>query len=101
MFTDLSVSLAEVVLLTIDFLGFQRIDHSPYSLDLAPFDFAVFMHLKGDLRGIWHENLQDLRMAVRPNDALYEKGWYGHMYDQWVQRDRICVRENGEYFEKM
>ena len=88
-------------LLTIDFLGFQWIDHSPYSPDLAPFDFAVFPCLKGDLRRNWHENLHDLRMAVRSKVASYEKEWYGHIYEQWVQRHWKCVRENGEYFEKM
>ena len=48
---NLSVSLAQAVLLIIDFLGFQRIDRLPYSPDLALYDFAVFMHLKGDLHG--------------------------------------------------
>ena len=26
-------------LMDIDFLGFERLEHSPYSPDLAPFDF--------------------------------------------------------------
>ena len=33
-------------LMTIDFLGYERIDHAPYSPDLAPFDFAIFPRLK-------------------------------------------------------
>ena len=38
-------------LLTINFLGYERINHAPYSPDLAPMDFAVFPRLKDELRG--------------------------------------------------
>ena len=30
---------------------YGRIQHDPYSLDLAPFDFAIFRQLKSDLQG--------------------------------------------------
>jgi len=43
---------ASETIITIDFLGFERFDHSPYSPDLAPVDFAIFPKLKGDLRGV-------------------------------------------------
>jgi len=33
------------------FLGFQRLDHSPYSLDLAPSDYHLFPGLKKQLKG--------------------------------------------------
>ena len=52
-------------LMTIDFLGFERINHAPYSPDLAPFDFAVFPRLKDDLRGKRYDGLEELRLAVK------------------------------------
>ena len=60
-------------IMTIDFLGYERITHAPYSPDIAPFDFAVFPRLKGDLRGKRYENLQELRMAVRSAVPTYDK----------------------------
>lgn len=87
--------------MTIDFLGYERINHAPYSPDLAPFDFAVFPRLKSDLRGNRYEDLQDLRMAVRSAVSQYAKDWYGQIFTQWVERHRKCVRSCGEYFEKL
>ena len=39
----------------------DRIQHAPYSLDLAPFDFAFFPQLKSDLHGKLFSDLDDLR----------------------------------------
>ena len=36
---------ARETLLTIDFLGFERLGHAPYSPDLAPIDYAIFPKL--------------------------------------------------------
>ena len=38
-----------------------RIQYAPYSLDLAPFDFAFFPQLKSDLHGKGCSNLYELR----------------------------------------
>ena len=40
---------------------YDRIQHAPYSLDLAPFDFAFFPQLKSDLHGERLSNLEELR----------------------------------------
>ena len=48
-------------LLELDLIGFQRLQHAPYSPDLAPLDFAVFPYLKSQLRGRKFENLQELQ----------------------------------------
>ena len=51
--------------MTINILGFERLDHSPYSPDLASMDFAIFPKLKGDLRWRRFEGLTDLKRAVQ------------------------------------
>ena len=38
-----------------------RIQHDPYSLNLAPFNFAFFPQLKSDLHGKWFSDLYELR----------------------------------------
>ena len=75
-------------LMTIDFLGYGRIDDAPYSPDLAPFDFAIFPRLKSDLHVKRYEDLQELRMVVRSAVFKYEKVWFGEVYKQWVERHR-------------
>lgn len=87
-------------LLTIDFLGFERINHAPYSPDLAPMDFAVFPQLKSDLRGRSFSDIEELRMAVRTAVSAYDKSWYSDIYHNWLQRLRKCITHGGEYFEK-
>ena len=39
---------------------YSRIQHAPYSLDLAPFYFAFFPQLKSDLHGKWCSDLDEL-----------------------------------------
>ena len=50
--------------LEIDLLEFQCLKHPPYSPDLAPMDFAVFLYIKSFLRGMRFDNLSELRQAV-------------------------------------
>ena len=40
---------------------YGRIQHSPFSLDLGPFDFASFPQLKSDLHGKCFSDLDELR----------------------------------------
>jgi len=89
-------------LMTIDFLGYERINHAPYSPDLAPMDFAVFPRLKGELRGERRfETLEELRLAARSEVGGFEPEWYPTVYQKWVERHDKCVRADGEYFEKL
>jgi len=71
-------------LMTIDFLGYERIYHAPYSPDLAPMDFAVFPRLKSELRGRRFETLEELRLAVRSEVGRFESEWYLTVYQKWV-----------------
>ena len=50
--------------LNISILGFQQINHPPYSLDLVPLDFAFFPYLKKQLRGRRFDGLEDLKGAT-------------------------------------
>jgi len=57
---------------TIDFHGMKRLEHAPYSPDIAPMDFALFPRLKSELRGKRFEDLDHLRMSVRTVLGGYE-----------------------------
>ena len=51
------------ILLELDVLGFERVDHCPYSLNLAPFDFDVYPKVKSQLKGRRFSSLLQLRSA--------------------------------------
>ncbi len=46
--------------LEISLLGFDVLEHPPYSPDLAPMDFRVFPELKASLRGILFDSATEL-----------------------------------------
>ncbi|XP_060555546.1 histone-lysine N-methyltransferase SETMAR-like [Ruditapes philippinarum] len=91
---------ADETLLTIDFLGYERLRHPPYSPDLAPLDFCVFPRLKADLRGRRFDTEDEIKYAVRSAIRSYTPEWYADIYRKWVQRHRKCIEHNGDYFEK-
>ncbi|XP_060584390.1 histone-lysine N-methyltransferase SETMAR-like [Ruditapes philippinarum] len=91
---------ADETLLTIDFLGYERLRHPPYSPDLAPLDFCVFPRLKADLRGRSFDTEDEIKYAVRSAIRSYTPEWYADIYRKWVQRHSKCIEHNGDYFEK-
>jgi histone-lysine N-methyltransferase SETMAR len=69
--------------------------HPPYSPDLTPCDFHLFLKLKGHHFGTM-ENIQkivtDELNTLTGNDFQY-------CYDQWKKRWNYCVTSQGAYFE--
>lgn len=86
--------------LEIDVLGFQRVEHPPYSPDLAPLDFAYFPKLKSHLRGNHFQDRDEIRFAIRNFNRGIDSQWYRGVYDKWVKRHQKCITCAGEYFEK-
>ena len=87
-------------IMTINFLGFERLDHSPnYSPDLALMDFVIFPKIKGDLHDRRFEGLTDLKRAVQKAFGTLSEDWFSQMYVKWVRRHEKCVTAKDEYFE--
>ena len=86
--------------LSISILGFQQINHSPYSPDLAPLDFAFFTYLKKQLRGRRFDGLEDLKGATLAIIKRMDSSWFQSMFNKWLHRYEKCINHNGEYFEK-
>jgi len=75
-------------------------DHPPYTPDLAPSDFHLFLHQKKSLGSKLFEDDDDLKDAVQKwltsqAAALYEEGIQKH-----VPRYEKCLSNGGEYVEK-
>lgn len=92
---------AASTMLEIGVLGFQVLDHPPYSPDLAPMDFRVFPEIKASLRGRKFDSVQELRHATRDVIRSFDDQWYKETFAMWVSRHRKCVRISGDYVEKV
>jgi hypothetical protein len=58
----------------------EWIPHAPYSPNLAPMDFALFPHLKAELRGKRFADLNDLRIEVFRVVSTYKKSWFPEVF---------------------
>ena len=87
--------------LEISLLGFEVLQHAPYSPDLAPMDFKVFPEIKASLRGIRFESAQELTRETQRSVASFSQEWYSDTYAKWVRRHQKCVAIAGDYVEKV
>lgn len=92
---------ANSTLLEISLLGFELLQHPPYSPDLAPMDFRVFPEVKKMLRGKHFDTSFDLKIETQKIIANYSSDWYSDIYQKWVYRHRKCVATHGDYVEKV
>jgi len=74
-----------------------RLEHPPYSPDLAPSDFFLFGYLKAYLEGMIFESFEEMFQAVQ--DFLYKIPieMLGRVYSEWITRLEKCIESGGEY----
>jgi histone-lysine N-methyltransferase SETMAR len=73
--------------------GWPRLDHAPYSPDLAPSDFHFFPTLKRTLEGRRFTTNEDV--ARTQNTDFYQQGFF-----KLVKRWDKCISVGGDYVEK-
>ena len=81
-------------------LGWKQLNHPPYSPDLAPSDYHLFLHLKRFLSGQQFESDNDLceettNWLTFQAGALYEEG-----IQKLIPRYEKCLENGGNYVEK-
>jgi histone-lysine N-methyltransferase SETMAR len=80
-------------------LGMRRMDHPPYSPDLAPCDFFLFGYIKGKLSGASFSTTDELANAIRevilgiPGDMILR------VFQEWMARLQACCDCGGNYVE--
>jgi len=81
------------------YLGFQCLDHPPYSLDMAPSDYHLFSGLKKQLKG--HHFSSDAEVIAAAKTWL--DGQHSEFFlsgfqklEQWAKK---CIELRGEYVE--
>jgi histone-lysine N-methyltransferase SETMAR len=74
--------------------SWERLDHGPYSPDLAPSDFHFFPTLKRILEGRRFSSNEDTEAAVRiQNTDFYQQRKLVKLWDK-------CISVDGGYVEK-
>ncbi len=80
--------------------GMDLMSHPPYSPDLAPCDFWLFPTMKGKLRGMRFETLDDLQIAVSRTLKSIPKEEYRQALQCLPHRYQRCVDQDGGFFGK-
>ena len=76
-------------------MGMNTVPHPPYSLDLAPCDFCLFLKL----RGCHYETIEEMKEAVtKVIDTLTQEDFHG-AFQKLLERYNKYIAAGGDYFE--
>jgi len=76
-----------------------KMDHPPYSPDLAPCDFWLFPKLKNALKGQRFADLSDIQRNVKTLLRVIPENDFQDCFRQLHHRLTKCIASQGEYFE--
>jgi hypothetical protein len=79
--------------------GWEQFGHSPYSPDLVPSDFHVFLHLKTFLGGWWFHN-DEIKDAFNTWFSSLAASFYNAGIQKLVPCYDNCPNNGGNYVEK-
>ncbi|GFT09371.1 mariner Mos1 transposase [Trichonephila clavipes] len=80
--------------------GWDVFDHPPYSLDLAPSDFHLFLNLKSFLAGKHFNNDKELKENVSNWLKTQTSTFYEEGIEKLVPRYDTCLQNFGSYVER-
>lgn len=92
--------MAGLTLETIINLGFEVLEHPPYSPDLAPSDYHLFGPIKNALRGRRFSSDEDVQEAVQKWLGDQPKTFFLEGIQKLVNRWNKCIEMDGDYVEK-
>ena len=76
-------------------MGINTVPQSPYSPDLAPFDFCLFPKL----RGCRYETIEEMKEAVmKVIDMLTQEDFHGAL-KKLLELYNKCIADRRDYFE--
>ena len=80
-------------------LGYETLDHPPYSPDLSPSDYHFFKHLDNFLREKCFKNQEDAKNAFNDFIASRTSDFYSTGIKKLLSRWQNCIDSNGSYFD--
>jgi hypothetical protein len=75
------------------------LNHSPYSPDLSPCDYFLFLKLKLPLKGRLFEDVQDIEGAVTSSLRAIPQEDVQRSFQSLLNRATRCIDAEGMYFE--
>ena len=76
-------------------MGIKTVPHPPYSLDLAPYDFWLFLKF----RGCRYETIEEMKEAVtKVIETLTQEDFHG-AFEKLLEQYNKCIAAEGDYFE--
>ena len=76
-------------------MGIKTVPHPPYSQDLAPCDFWLFLKLTG----CRYETIEEMKEAViKVIDTFTQKDFHGAL-QKLLEWHNKCIAAGGDYFE--
>ena len=79
--------------------GIQLLEHPPYSPDLAPADFFLFLKLKMELAGLTLSK-ETFKREWEGVCRTLSKDDFATAFSKWIERCKKCVRLQGNYVKK-
>ena len=77
-------------------MGIKTVPHPPYSPDLSPCDFCLFLKL----RGCRYEIIEEMKEVVtKVIDTLTQEDFHGALQKLLEQYNK-CTAAGGDYFEE-
>jgi [histone H3]-lysine36 N-dimethyltransferase SETMAR len=80
--------------------GWEQFDYPPYSPDLAPSDYHLFLHLKRDFGGRHFDSDEDAKTGVQQWLSSQAATFFEEGLDKLVSRYDKCLNNGGNYVEK-
>jgi histone-lysine N-methyltransferase SETMAR len=94
------VHTAQVAKRAVRDMGFEELNHPPYSPDLAPSDFYLFKDLKKVLRGRRFSGEEEMKSAVNEHFEDKVSEYFFRGIKQLYGRCERCIETDGDYIEK-
>ena len=76
-------------------MGIKTVPHPPYSPDLVPCDFCLFLKLRGSR----YETIEEMKEAVtNVTDTLTQEVFH-EVFQKLLERYNKCIAAGRDYFE--
>lgn len=80
-------------------LGYETLDHPPYSPDLSPTDYHLFKHLDNFLRDKNFKDYDDVKNNFEQFIVSRNRDFYSTGINKLVTYWQKCIDSNGSYFD--
>jgi histone-lysine N-methyltransferase SETMAR len=98
-FDNAPIHKTKTVIDKIAELQLSRIEHPPYSPDLAPYDFFLFGYIKEILKDQSFETQDELLEAIEAIVREIGRDLLQSTFRSWARRLEECFRRGGDYVE--